>query len=44
MRKIELKDEDFNLIKFKQDSEGYFEKSLAWKVKNERYHLSRNVF
>ena len=44
LRKIELKDEDFNLIKFKQDSEGYFEKLLAWKVKNERYHLSRNVF
>ena len=24
LRKIELKDEDFNPIKFKQDSEGYF--------------------
>ena len=44
MRKIELKDEDFNLIKFKQDSEGYIEKLLAWKLKNERYHLSRNSF
>ena len=44
LRKIELKDEDFNLIKFKQDSEGYIEKLLAWKLKNERYHLSRNSF
>ena len=43
-KKIELKDEDFNSKKFKQDSEGYFEKLLASKAKNERYNSNNNLF
>ena len=43
-KKIELKDEDFTPKKFKQDSEGYFEKLLASKAKNERYNSNNNLF
>ena len=39
LQKMEEKDERFNPLGFEENSEGYFEKLMIFKEKEERYHL-----
>ena len=43
LERIREKDEDFNPLRFLENSENYFEKLLKWKENNEHYCLRQTL-